>query len=186
LMITLPTALFFMLYLAPTRRGAALAIWAAASLGGCLLLFAAYGFDRAAFLEGMRRAEFLGIRWNSYAMPGAYGQVFAAIGEMSRALEIALPVALIIYFAWPRTRYFGNTAPLIVASLFLVMAVGSPHYPGQGFKLMAVPFLFVFVAGIFADLLETAQRMLVAGCMWGLLGASALWSLVEVARVPRG
>ena len=186
LLITLPLALGFMLYLAPTRRGAAVTIWSAACVGGLVLLFASYGFHFAAFRNGIRQAQFLGIRWDAYATPGAYQQVAAALGQMSYALVFALPVALAAFLAWPRTRYFGNAAPLIVAAVFLAMAVGSPHYPGLGFTLMAVPFLFVFVAGIFADLLETPQRMLVSACVWALLSASALWNLLELARVPRG
>jgi hypothetical protein len=50
---------------------------------------------------------------------------------------------------------------------------------------MAAPFLFVFVAGIAADLLETRQRDLVKACVWGLLVANALWNLAELARVGR-
>jgi hypothetical protein len=61
-----------------------------------------------------------------------------------------------------------------------------PHYPGAGFLLMTVPFLFVFVAGVGADLLETRQRGAVMACIWGLLMANALWNLMELARVGRG
>ena len=97
-----------------------------------------------------------------------------------------LGAALITYFAWPRARYFGNTAPLLVATLFLVVALGTPHYPGLGFQFMAVPFLFVFVAGIAADLLETRHRAIALASVWGLLVANAGWNLWELARVGRG
>jgi hypothetical protein len=50
---------------------------------------------------------------------------------------------------------------------------------------MAVPFLFVFVAGIAADLLETRHRELAKACVWGLLLANAFWNLAELARVGR-
>jgi len=186
LLVTIPLALAFMLYLAPTRRGAAITIWFAACIGGLALIFASYRFHLLAFWQGLRHAQFLGIRWDAYTMPGAYQQVAATLGQMSPALVIAVPAALIAYVAWPRARYFGNTAPLVVAALFLVMAIGTPHYPGLGFSLMALPFLFVFVAGILADLLETPQRMLVAATISGLLSASALLSLLELARVTRG
>jgi len=62
------------------------------------------------------------------------------------------------------------------------MAIGTPHYPGLGFQIVAVPFLLVFVAGISADLLETRHRNLVLACLWGLLTANALWNLAELAR----
>ena len=50
---------------------------------------------------------------------------------------------------------------------------------------MATLFLFVFVAGIAADLLETRRRDLVMACVWGLLVANALWNLAQLARVGR-
>jgi hypothetical protein len=64
----------------------------------------------------------------------------------------------------------------------LLLGFATPHYQGLGFQLIAVPFLFVFVAGICADLLETKQRTLVLACTFGLLLAYASWSLVELAR----
>ena len=118
-------------------------------------------------------------------MPGAYTRLLVQIGQSGPVLLVTIPVALIAYFAWRRTRYFGNTAPLMIAALFLVLGLGMPHYPGFGFQLMAVPFLFVFVAGIAADLLETRHHDLVAACVWGLLLANALWNLAELARVGR-
>ena len=48
---------------------------------------------------------------------------------------------------------------------------------------MAVPFLFVFVAGIAADLLETRHREIALAAIWGLLVANAAWNLWELARV---
>ena len=116
-------------------------------------------------------------------MPQAYQEVLAQLGQSSPALVLALPVALITYFCWPRARYFGNTAPLLVAALSLALAVGTPHYPGLGFQFIAVPFLFVFVAGIAADLLETRHRQVALAAVWGLLVANAAWSLWELARV---
>jgi hypothetical protein len=183
LVIVLPAALVFMLYLAPTRRMAALAIWAVACGTALLLGYASYFFHTRAFLQGIRHASFLGISWKAYAMPKAYHQVLAQLGQSSPALVVALPVALITYFAWPRTRYFGNTAPLLVAALFLVLGLGTPHYPGLGFQFMAIPFLFVFVAGIAADLLETRYHEIALAAVWGLLAANAALNLWELARI---
>lgn len=183
LAVVLPLALAFMLYLAPARRGAALAIWGAACVVASFLLFAAYSFHIRAFWDGMRQAHFLGIAWPAFGMRAAYGQVLAQLGQSSPALVLALPAALLAFLAWPRTRYFGNRAPLLVAALFLVLAVGTPHYPGLGFQLIALPFLFVFVAGVAADLLETPNRALVMAFVWGLLSAQALWNLWELAAI---
>lgn len=115
-------------------------------------------------------------------MGGAYRQLVAHLRDICPALALALPAGLIAFASWQRARYFGNTAPLLVATLFLIFGLATPHYQGFGFQLLAVPFLFVFVAGILADLLETRQRALVLGCICGLLGASALWNLVQLAQ----
>jgi hypothetical protein len=95
---------------------------------------------------------------------------------------IALPVALITYLGWKRTRYFGNTAALLIATLLFVLTLGAPNFPGQGFHLTMAVFLFVFVSGMFADLLETQQSLIVMAGLCGLLGASAIWNLWQLWR----
>jgi hypothetical protein len=186
LVVVLPVALAFMLYLAPTRRMAAVAIWGVACGIGALILWAAYFFHASEFWRELKHASFLGVSWKGFSMPQAYHQILAQLGQSSPALVLALPVALIVYFYWPRARYFGNTAPLLVAVLFLALALAMPHFPGLGFQLMAIPFLFVFVAGIAADLLETRHRQLVQASVWGLLVANAAWHVWELARAGRG
>jgi hypothetical protein len=185
LIILLPIALAFMLYLAPTRRPAAFAIWAAACGVAFVLLFASYLFRPGIFWRSLGHARFFGITWHAFLLPGTYARILAQIGQSGPVLLVAIPVVLIAYFTWRRPRYFGNTAPLMIAALFLAFSLGTPHYPGFGFQLMATPFLFVFVAGVAADLLETRRRELVTACVWGLLLANALWNLAELARVGR-
>jgi len=185
LIILLPIALGFMLYLAPARRLAALAIWAAACGLAFLLLFASYLFRPVVFWQGMRHASFFGIAWQALVIPETYLRILAQIGQSGPALLLAIPVVLVAYSVWRRPRYFGNTAPLMIAALFLAFSLGTPHYPGFGFQLTATPFLFVFVAGIASDLLETRRRDLVMACVWGILLANALWNLAELARVGR-
>ena len=183
LIILVPMALLFLLYLAPARRGAAVAIWAASCFIALFLLYAAYFFHPGAFLAGMRHAKFFSMTWHSFGMGGAYKQMAAQLGQSSPALWFALPAVLIAYACWRRTRYFGNTAPLLVVLVFFLMALGAPHYPGLGFQLMALPFLFVFVAGVTADLLETKHRNLVLASTWGILAAYAIWNVAELIRV---
>jgi hypothetical protein len=185
LIVLVPLALAFMLYLAPARRGAAVAIWAAACGAALVMLCAAYSFHLGAFWQGIRHATFFGIAWRAFAMPVAYRQLAQQLAASSPALVIALPAALATYFLWPRARYFGTHAPLLVAGLFLLLGLGMPHHPGLGFEFLAVPFLFVFVSGICADLLETPHRTLVAACVWSLLAAQAFWNLSQLARVAR-
>ena len=50
-------------------------------------------------------------------MSAAYRELVASLGQNCPALVLALPVALITYAVWPRARYFGNSAPLLVAVL---------------------------------------------------------------------
>jgi hypothetical protein len=87
---------------------------------------------------------------------------------------------------WPRTRYFGNTAPLLVAVAFLLLGIAHPHVAGAGFILAAFPFLFLFVSGVLADLLETPERPIVMIFTAGLMAAYVIWSVFNLARVPLG
>jgi hypothetical protein len=148
-------------------------------------LFACYLFRPGVFWQAIRHAHFFGITWSAFLMPQTYTQILAQIGRSGPALLLAIPAALIAYFAWRRSRYFGNTAPLMIAASFLLLSLGMPYYPGFGFQLIATPFWFVFVAAIAADLLETQKRDLVLAFVWGLLVANALWNLGELARLAK-
>jgi hypothetical protein len=114
-------------------------------------------------------------------LPISYSQMLRWLIAGSPALILALPSALIAYIAWKRTRYFGNTAPLAIAVLLVVSAIASPNFPGNGFRLAFLVFLFVFVAGVFADLFETRHAALLRGCVFGLLAAAAFRNLVMLA-----
>jgi hypothetical protein len=183
LVILIPIVLAILLYLAPARRRPALVIWVAASLLACALLFASYFFHPRAFWQALAEASFFGETWQALAMSAAYQQLLAQLGQTCPALLIAFPAALVVYLAWPRARYFGNTAPLMNALLFLILGLATPHYPGLGFRLVAVPFLLVFVSGIAADLLETRQHAIVLASIAGLLAAQAIFSLMELSRI---
>jgi hypothetical protein len=172
-----------MLWVAPVRPKAAIAIWAAAVAVGAVLIFAFYFFQPVVFWRAMLHARWLDLQPSAFRMRPSYAQTLNMIQQGSPALVLALPVALIAYFAWKRTRYFGNTAPLLVAGLLFILAVGSPGFPGQGFHLVLMPFIFVFVAGIFADLIETRQKLFVTAGLCGLLGAGALWNMIQLARL---
>jgi apolipoprotein N-acyltransferase len=65
----------------------------------------------------------------------------------------------------------------------MALRVLSPHEVGSIYGLLAVIFLFVFVAGIVADLLETAARELTMALVIGLLAANALWNLIGLYRI---
>jgi hypothetical protein len=172
-----------MFWVAPVRPHAVAAIWMTVIAVGLVFLFAAYSFEPSLLGQGLRHARWLDFEPSAFALLVSYRSALAAIFSGSPALTLALPASLIVYAGWKRTRYFGNTAPLLVALLLLILAMAAPDFPGHGFQLAAIVFLFVLVAGIFADLLETAQGPLVAAALCGLLGASAIWNLMKLWRV---
>jgi hypothetical protein len=186
MIIVVPLALAFLLYLAPIRRRSALAIWTSACLLAVTLLFATYFFHPHTFSAGMQHASFWGATWRSFTVLGVYRQVAIEILRACPALALLFPVALATYLAWPRTRYFGNTAPGLIALLFIGLGMAHPHVAGAGFLLASVPFLLIFVSGILADLMETPFRLLVTASVWGLLAAYILWSLQALTQIPRG
>jgi hypothetical protein len=185
LVILIPVSLAFLLYVVPQRRMAALGIWAAACAVASVLLYVSYGLHPGVFLHGLGHAEFFPLQVRAFAMPGAYQHLWQELVQCGPAALLALPVAIVTYVLWPRTRYFGNTAPLLMAVMFLLLSLGMPHRQGA-FVMVGIPFLFVFVSGIAADLLESRQRGLTMACVWGLLAASALWNLAQLARVGNG
>jgi hypothetical protein len=134
----------------------------------------------------MRHAIFWGATWRGFTVFGVYRQVLAETARACPALVLLLPVAFVAYFIWPRTRYFGNTAPLLVALAFIALGMAHPHVAGAGFLLGSIPFLLLFVSGVLADLMETRYRPLVTAGIWGMLGAYAVWSVLSLAQVPRG
>jgi hypothetical protein len=186
MIVVVPVAVLFMLYLAPIRRAAALAIWTAACLVALTLLFATYFFHLHAFLQSLRHASFWGATWRSFLVFAVYRQVGLQILRACPALVLLLPVAVLTYLAWPRTRYFGNTAPLLVAALFLVLGIAHPHLAGAGFLLASIPFIFLFVSGVLADLMETPFRMLVTACVWAFVVAYIIRSLSALVQIPLG
>ena len=182
MIILVPLVFGFLIYLVPERRIAGMTIWAAACSVGLLFLIAAYGFQTQAFWQAMMHTRFFEYNVSAFSILGIYRDLLGELGQICPALIIAVPATLVAYASWRRARYFGNTAPLLVAVLFLVLGLATVHYPGLGFRLISVPFLFLFVAGVTADLLESRYRLLTQACACGLLGAYALWSFMELAR----
>jgi hypothetical protein len=173
-------ALVLMFWVAPVRPRAVIVIWSAAVAVGAVLLFASYFFRPALFWQAILHVRWIDIEPAAFGMSVSYTQTLRILAANSPALMLALPATLITYFAWKRTRYFGNTAPLAIAVLLFVLAIASPGFPGQGFHLVLLVFLFVFVAGVFADLLETRHSLLVSACLFGLLSAAALRNVLQL------
>ncbi len=176
-------ALVLMFWVAPIRKRAALAIWGTAVAFAAILLFAGYFAKPSLFLLSLRHARWLEFQPRAFIAKISYSHVFGELFRGAPPLLLLLPAALLTYAGWKRARYFGNTAPLLVAVLLLILALAAPLFPGQGFQLAALPFLFVFVAGVLADLLETKHGTLVRAALAGLLTAAAAWNLFQLAHL---
>jgi hypothetical protein len=175
-------AFAFILYLVPGRRPAAVVVFAAAIAIATALLWANYFFHPTAFWTSLRSAE-----WSSFGAQGfltdvAYRLFFSSLVRNGPAVAAMLLIALLTYVAWRRPRYFGTTAPLIVTTAFIVAAFAAPAVAGFRQMTFATPFLFVFTAGVFTDLLETRHSSLVLGILVGLLGSHVLLGLAAIAR----
>lgn len=138
----------FMAWVAEGRRAyipTLLIVWV---LGAFFLLFASYAFHPDAFSYVFRSAA--GRVWISFE-PARW--FFA--NPANAAFSIALIGALALYAVSRRSRYFGNTTPLLVgAPVFLMITTGVASQPW----LWALPFLIAFLGGVFADALETRWR----------------------------
>lgn len=178
LVLIVPLLLGLMLYLAPHRARAVLVILATASGVALALMFASYFLHPGFFAQGLANAVWFRGTWAGLRLPAVYWQAGREILASGPVLALMGPVSLAVWFIFRRSRYFGNTAPLLMTILFLVLRVLSPHETGSMYSLLAVVFLFVFVAGIVADVLETRLRGLWAAVIGGILVANALWDLM--------
>jgi hypothetical protein len=147
-LLALLATIVFIAYLAESRRAYLPTLLIAWVLGAMFILFASYAFHPDAFSYVFRsQAAKLGL-----SLQPAHA-LFAALPNA--AITIAALAALALYAAVRRSRYFGNTAPLIVAAVLLVLiTTGTTTQP----RLWAIPFLLCFIAGVFADILETRHR----------------------------
>lgn len=138
----------FFFYLAERRRTYVSQVLILAAAGALLIVFASFGFHLAAFTY-----VFTGGSVRSwFSLAAAHN--FAA--SMTNAgITVAALVAFVVYLANRRSRYFGNTAPLLMVLLLV------PIYTTQVVTatwFWALPFLLTFIGGVFADMLETRQR----------------------------
>jgi hypothetical protein len=146
--VALLFTVIFMAWVAEGRRAyipTLLIVWV---VGAFFLLFASYAFHPDAFSYVFRSAagrmslSLDGARW-FFSNPA------------NAAFTMALIGSLLLYAVSRRSRYFGNTAPLLVGiPLLLLVATGERAEPW----LWALPFLIAFVGGVFADALETRWR----------------------------
>jgi hypothetical protein len=168
-------ALAFMLYLAERRRSYVMQILIFSAIGALAILFAFYGFSPAAFSYVFTggAARF----WFSLAGPRSF-----ATNPLNAPILTAAGVALVLYRCVRRSRYFGNTAPLMML-LALVPLVTTQTVTAPW--LWALPFLFTFIGGVFADALETPYRKLFLVLTGATLAAQAVECLSALPLITR-
>ena len=146
----------YMMYLAPGCRQRALMVLSSAFVIGCGLwavidwLTGSFGLGVKALVAQKPTLEVLG------------NLAFALSGRTDGYVLVFLFIAaLTAYGSWPRARYFGNTAPLItgLTAVLLFSLVPAIHIWDA---TLGLSFVFIFVGGVAADLLETGSKALVA------------------------
>jgi hypothetical protein len=139
-----------MLWIAEGRRSRVLPVVLAAIAGSLVLLFACYGFSPDAFSYVFRSSSgFLTVSLDPAR------RFFTALPNAG--ITIAAGAALLLYLGIRRSRYFGNTAPLLCALVLMILVTtGTPGAP----YLWALPFLLTFVGGVFADAFESPRGRL--------------------------
>ena len=169
--VTALLGLVLMLWVAEGHRSQALPVVLAATLGALVFVFFCYGFSPDAFSYVFRSAA--GFLWFSRDPARRFFSSFSNAG-----ISVAAGAALVLYLALRRSRYFGNTAPLLCA--FVCMALIMTDVPGTPW-LWSLPFLFTFIGGMFADAYESPRGRLAVAAAGALI---ALQAAVCVAGLP--
>ncbi|MBB5331569.1 hypothetical protein [Tunturiibacter gelidoferens] len=168
-------AVVWMMYLAQRRRSYVMQILVFSAVGALAILFVSYAFRLAPF---------------SYVFTGGGARFWFALDGVRRfflnvtnaPIVVATLVALLLYVSTRRCRYFGNTAPLVMfLLLFPLVTTQTVSQPW----LWALPFLFTFVGGVFADVLEMRQRKMflaLSGAILLMQAVLCLSLLPEIAR----
>ncbi|HEX3570078.1 MAG TPA: hypothetical protein VHU44_04585 [Acidobacteriaceae bacterium] len=169
-------ALLFMLYLAERNRSYVTQVLVFTAFASLILLLAFYGFRLEpysyVFTGGGARFWFSMDGLRRFVLNPAYVPILTAAA-----------VSLVLYVTVRRSRYFGNTAPLLMllglAPLLTTQTVTAPW-------LWALPFLFTFIGGVFADALDTRHRKLFLVLTGLTLTAQALVCLLALPEIVRG
>jgi hypothetical protein len=162
--------LVFMYWVAEGRRSQVLPIVLAAVGGALVLLFACYNFSPDAFSYVFRSA--VGFLWFSLDPAKRF---FASLGNAG--ITIAAGAGALLYLALPRSRYFGNTAPLFSFVLVaLVIATGVHASPW----LWALAFLLTFIGGVFADAYDSSRRNLAIAAGGAIVALQAVFCILSL------
>ncbi|MDE3188957.1 MAG: hypothetical protein KGM96_15710 [Acidobacteriota bacterium] len=162
--------LVLMLWVAEGRRSQVLPVVLLASAGALIVVFACYGFSPDAFSYLFRSAS--GFLWFSLDPVRRYFSTLDNAG-----VTVAAASALLLYLGLGRSRYFGNTAPLLCALVLLPLVLtGVPGSPW----LWALPFLLTFVAGVFADAYEGPRGRLALAAAGAIVALQVVFCLLSL------
>ncbi len=163
--------LLAMLWVAEGQRSQALPIILLAAAGALVLVFACYNFSPDAFSYVFRSAA--GFLWVSLDPARRFFSNPANAGITCGTLA-----SLVLYLAVGKSRYFGNTAPLLCT--IGLMALVMTGVPGQPW-LWALPFLITFIGGIFADAYETPRGRVAIAAGGAVVGLQAVVCVFNLA-----
>ncbi len=156
-LVALAFCAFFLLYLVPERRLQAVGVLLGATLIAVIIAQLCVGTHWQLLTSG---APVISARW--------------ILRFFSQANNIPLyalsSIAIATFLGWKRARYFGNWTPLVVAVLAPFIAV---TWSSLEPLVWALPFLFVFIGGIFADLFDSELRRPAATIAVLLIAANA-------------
>jgi len=159
-----------MLWIAEGRRSQVLPVVLAAVAGAFLLLFACYDFSPDAFSYLFRSAS--GFLWFSLDPARRFFSTLSYAG-----ITIAAASASVLYLCFRRSRYFGNTVPLVCAAILMALIMtGAPGTP----SLWALPFLLTFIGGVFADAYETSRGRLAMAASGAILLLQAVFCVLSL------
>jgi hypothetical protein len=172
-MVGFAVSLVLMLYLAERRRSYVMQILVFSAIGALGILFAFYAFRPASFSYVFTGG---GARfW--FSLENAKG-LFSSL--RNGPIVVAVGVSLAVWVAMRRSRYFGNTVPLVMTLLLLpLMTTQTVTEPW----VWALPFLLTFVGGVFADVLETKQRKMFLALGGMALAAQAVACVVALPEI---
>lgn len=168
--VTALLGLVLMLWIAEGRRSQALPVVLMCTAGALLVVFAFYGFSPDAYSYVFRSAA--GMMWFSTDPARRFFSDFSNAG-----ITIATFASLALYLGLRRSRYFGNTTPLLCAivlmSLLLTGTQGTPW-------LWALPFLVTFAAGVFADAYESPRGRVALAAGSGIVLLQIVFCLLNL------
>ena len=159
-----------MLWVAEGRRAQVLPVVLIASAGALAVVFACYGFSPDAF---------------SYFFRSTAGLVALSLDPARRffstlanaGITVAAAAALALYLGVRKSRYFGNSVPLICASILVALRMtGSPGSPW----LWALPFLLTLIGGVFADAYEGPRGRLAMSAAGAIVLLQAVFCVLSL------